>query len=70
MNGEPGSLRGVSRACAAPFQLGGRVCAPGAGRAGVCGWGPSLLLACGWACLRSGYLCWGTSSDLDGPVSS
>lgn len=44
MNGEPGSLRGLSRGCAAPLQLGGRVCAPGAGRAGVRGSGPSLLL--------------------------
>lgn len=28
VSGELGSLRGVSRACAAPFQLGGRVCEP------------------------------------------
>ena len=70
VNGEPGSLRGVSRARAAPPQPGGRVCAPGAGRADVRGSGPALLLECGWACLRAGYLCWCASPDLDGPASS
>ena len=70
MNGEPGSLWGVSRARAAPPQRGGRVFAPGAGRADVRGSGPALLLECGWACLRAGYLCWCASPDLDGPASS
>lgn len=39
-------------------------------RAGVCGLGLSVLFECGWVCLRAGYLCWCTSPDLDGPVSS
>lgn len=46
--GERSSLRGLSRCRAAPFYLGWRVCAPSAGRASVCGSGPSLFLECLW----------------------
>lgn len=61
--GERSSLRGLSRCRAAPLYLGWRVCAPSAGRASVCGSGPSLFLECLWV----GVSAYGVAVSLHSP---